>query len=300
MEHYIKRVALDFSWPLAMPWKGYINPYAPKPCECGGSGRSPYAQRVHDMLYGYVDFHPSQNGSTPLLPTHPAIVRLAKQTVEGNPTGYKEMLGRVPGMINIPDVYAFQKRWGVTVDLELFRKEDILVRIESIRLAMKFNGSMSHHLSDEDVKALVDDDRLREFTCDLIQGQGWVRKEPAVVPSAAEVNERSVVGFLHDSINLHVVVRARCERANEPVECPKCEGEGEIWPEEHHQAYEGWKPEEPPKGEGFQFWVVNDEGLRYPVSTVFSEPEKLAAWMVDRLMLDARTYDDWLAIIHNG
>lgn len=47
MGRELKRVPLDFNWPLNMVWKGYISPYRSQECTvCGGSGYSPEAQRL--------------------------------------------------------------------------------------------------------------------------------------------------------------------------------------------------------------------------------------------------------------
>src|SRR5690348_12324824 len=62
MGRQIKRVALDFNWPLNQVWKGYVSPYTPVECKsCGGRGYSPEARALMDRWYGndreteYVD-----------------------------------------------------------------------------------------------------------------------------------------------------------------------------------------------------------------------------------------------------
>lgn len=50
----LKRVSLDFKWPLNEVWKGYINPIQPKTClDCTGNGRSPQVQFLYDKWYGF-------------------------------------------------------------------------------------------------------------------------------------------------------------------------------------------------------------------------------------------------------
>jgi hypothetical protein len=52
MGRELKRVALDFDWPLHMPWKGYMNPYGSQTCRaCDGSGLNPATKRIYDAWY---------------------------------------------------------------------------------------------------------------------------------------------------------------------------------------------------------------------------------------------------------
>lgn len=54
MGRELRRVSLDFDWPLHMPWKGFMNPYSPQQCKpCGGSGSSPEYKRLCDDWYGF-------------------------------------------------------------------------------------------------------------------------------------------------------------------------------------------------------------------------------------------------------
>lgn len=56
MGREIKRVALDFDWPLGMPWKGYINPYTSQKCKaCDGSGYNPVTKQISDDWYAFDD-----------------------------------------------------------------------------------------------------------------------------------------------------------------------------------------------------------------------------------------------------
>ncbi len=59
MGREIKRVALDFDWPLNEVWKGYVSPFNPKQCygckqgDSGSYGYTPEAQRLSDRWYGF-------------------------------------------------------------------------------------------------------------------------------------------------------------------------------------------------------------------------------------------------------
>lgn len=51
----MKRVSLDFTWPLHKVWKGYINPHrGPVECTlCGGSGLNAQTKAIEDSFYNF-------------------------------------------------------------------------------------------------------------------------------------------------------------------------------------------------------------------------------------------------------
>ena len=53
MGRELKRVPLDFKWPMNMVWKGYVNPYLSVQCKaCKGSGYSEKAMEYKNNWYG--------------------------------------------------------------------------------------------------------------------------------------------------------------------------------------------------------------------------------------------------------
>lgn len=54
MGRELKRVPLDFDWPLGMIWKGFLNPYASQDCTaCGKSGYNPETKKIYDSWYDF-------------------------------------------------------------------------------------------------------------------------------------------------------------------------------------------------------------------------------------------------------
>ncbi len=243
MGRELRRVALDFAWPIGKVWEGFINPhFKARECRaCDGTGYSEYAKRLNDLWYGYAPFKPEDSGSTPFDVTTPGIVLLATRNCQGETSGW------------------------------LFREE-------AKRLTNLMNASWMHHLNDDDVKALVAEGRLRDFTSVWIKGQGWVKKDPPYIPTAREVNEWSIVGCWHDAINAWVCIKAACQRAGQDDGCRECQGRGHIWDDhEQEKIYEAWQPTDPPAGDGWQLWETVSEGS--PVSPVFATAEDLANWL---------------------
>jgi hypothetical protein len=269
MGRELKRVALDFDWPLNKAWSGFINDKhdAAVSCpQCGGDGCSPEARHLKNLWYGYDEFRPEDRGSVPLTPDDAPVRAFAERNVAHAPA----YCGKGEGAI---------------------------IR-EAKRLCAMWNTQWSHHLNQADVDALVAANRLWDFTRTFTPGIGWQDKDPPYAPTAKEINAWSIGGLAHDSINQWAVVRAECERLGHAVECANCAGDGETWPsKEAKAAYDAWESTEPPSGEGYQIWETVSEGS--PISPVFSTPEELARHMAGRKWGadDGTPYETWLKFI---
>lgn len=132
MSRELKRVPLDFNWPLQKRWGGYLNPYHGMNCpHCNGSQYSPEAQVMHDKWYGKIAFDPAETGSKPFTAETPEIRAKAERNVANSPGFYGT--------------------------------DESSIRREATRLAEVFNSYWMHHLSQEDVDALFDAGDLTEF-----------------------------------------------------------------------------------------------------------------------------------------
>lgn len=250
MGRELKRVPLDFEWPLNKVWIGFINPFHDKceKCEsCDGTGFSKEAKEKQDLWYGYKPFKPSDNGSVPFTVDNQAIINLATR--------------------NIEQASHYYGKGQSAIDNEIKRLCDL------------FNSKWSNHLNENDIKALVDGGRLLDFTHTWTKENKWVKKIPEYIPTPEEVNNWSISSLGHDCINLFVCTEAALKRENIKFECSACNGEGTFWPnDEIKSSYDNWKDYQPPEGDGYQIWETTSEGS--PVSPVFSKPEDLAHYMV--------------------
>lgn len=270
MGREVKRVALDFDWPLDNVWEGFLNPHygeCTNCVHCKGSGSSPEMRALKDRWYGYVPFRPEERGSVPFAVHDDAIMLFARRNVA-----------------HAPDYYG---------------SGAVAIIHEADRLRRLFNGSWSHHLNDADVAALIAAGRLMDFTHTWTKEGGWQRKVTAYMPTAREVNIWSISGGMgHDSTNQWVVCEAECKRLGAPVECAHCHGKGSFWtsPEAKQRAV-NWTREEPPTGDGYQIWETVSEGS--PISPVFATPEELARYMAGRKWGADKgsPYEHWLAFI---
>lgn len=250
MGRELRRVPLDFDWPIGEVWHGYLMPdqLTEDACPDCKNGYSPHAQHLFDLWYGRAPFDPTSTGSTPLQPDTPAVREFAERNV-----------------VNAPWFYG---------------TGEPAIRREAQRLADLFNGAWGHHLAQDDVDALVAAGRLIDFTHTWSPEERWQPIDPPVTPTAAQVNEWSLRGMGHDSINASVVISARCAREGFDVECPRCEGHAstEAYPGQRAEA-EAWEPTDPPEGEGYQLWETTSEGS--PKSPVFATLDELCTYAAE-------------------
>ena len=223
MGRLLKRVPLDFNWPIGQIWKGYISPYNPVECKaCGGMGCSPDYKVLEDKWYGrHGSYVPLNDGS-----------------------------GR---------------NWNPS--------------------------AWQNHLDEDDVQALLDADRLWDFTRVPINEEqrkvveqrmkerhnSWLPYNNGYKPTPKEVNEWNKRGMGRDGSNAWIVIKAKLKRLGLPQYCEFCQGKGHFWQtKEIEKAAEAWQEFEPPKGEGYQLWENTSEGS--PQSPVFKTLDELCAW----------------------
>lgn len=270
MGREVKRVPLDFKWPLKKIWDGYLMPkdILPTNCEhCDGSGSSPEMRALRDKWYGYAKFRPEDRGSVAFTESHPKIRAFAQRNV-GNSPGY-------------------------------YGTGDSAVNREATRLCRLFNEQWSHHLNQTDVDALIERGRLNDLT-HRWEGK-WV--STGHHPTAQEVNDWSICGMGHDSINQWIVCGAEAERLGFDKECKHCDGEGHLFRDDAQKAaYNQWERTEPPSGEGWQMWENTSEGS--PMSPVFKRGDELAGWLANTSASsfgsDTATYEEWLSMIEGA
>lgn len=275
MSREVRRVPLDFDWPLRTPYSGSSMPKELEPVACtgcAGRGESEIGKVLYDLWWGKVPFRPEDNGSTPHTPETPGMMDHCRR--------------------KLIDARAFYD------DLHGSRGEETVLR-EARRLCGIWNGMWQHHLSQEDVDALLDGERNLEGLTHRFGPDGW-EVIPRERPSVEEVNVWTLRlnGCGPLSMPALAIHRAAAIRRGGQLECGACGGEGWIHrDEEHRRAHDAWTPSEPPSGPGYQIWETVTSGS--PVSPVFLRPEDLATWMVDETRFDddAVGHDAWLHFV---
>lgn len=257
MGREIKRVETGFDWPIGKKWHGYLNPHHVPQCPaCEGSGYSEKARQFSAEWYGNAPFDPASTGSKPFGPNHPVVRAKARHNI----------------------LYDFKTH--ETRDES--PRDTLRIEQEVKRLAYDcFDNHWCHHLSQVDVQALVDGNRLWDLTREFVNGVGWRDLDIPVIPTAAQVNEWSLHGFGHDSCNQWICVQARCDREGADATCSECGGKGEDGNfEEISRLRDEWKCTEPPIGGWWQVWETVSEGS--PVTPAFATDIELIAYLVVR------------------
>lgn len=331
MGRELKRVPLKWDWPLNKIWQGYINPYSKYAAtcpDCDGSGESPECKRLSNMWYGSLydsDFKPEDNGSTPYTPESPAVRNQAIKSIIMSRFSGPGIEGLESGV----KAYWSMYQMGMLDSFVAAHPElEPYIWQEGQRLCNLFNVSWSHHLNDADVKALLDDNRLTAFTryprneeqkaeyeavekwneeererakaADWKGERNWKTFHNGYVPTAQEVNDWSIGGMGHDSINSWVCIKARMKREGlGDSKCKTCKGHGSYWPNQKHKRLHGyWRPYEPPKGKGYQLWTTTNEGA--PISPVFATLEALCEWCADNATTfgsSKATKEEWQSML---
>jgi len=178
-------------------------------------------------------------------------------------------------------------------------------------------ASWNNNLTQEDVQALIDADRLWDFTRVPINeeqkeivkkkiadgGNSWLPFNNGYIPTADEVNEWNKKGVGHDSLNCSIVIKAKLKRQGKSHLCNSCGGEGENWQHERAKSdYENWKEYDPPKGEGFQLWTTTSEGS--PMTPVFKTLDLLCEFCekegVSVFGRSTATKEEWKNMLDDG
>lgn len=245
MGREVHRVPLDFNWPMHERWKGYVNPYYKemKSCaSCGGSGYNKVGKFLADSWYRHTA---------------------------------QDMFGAFFGD-NILSAWSREQLTRAGWSQEV---------CDNIEMAKQFQFTTLTHWSDklvqEEIDALVEDGRLKDFTHTWTKEDGWQPREGAKNPTPDEVAIWGSRGIGHDAINQWSCIKARAKRFGiTDLKCEKCGGSGEFWANpEDKVAAEEWERSDPPTGDGWQMWETTSEGS--PISPVFKTPEELARWLSD-------------------
>lgn len=124
-----------------------------------------------------------------------------------------------------PYTYETPGVWEIAEEnLDIYGHTSMRVWREAERLCHLWNSMWQHHLSQDDVDALLAEDRLYQLT-GTSGPDGWVPIQPTPVITARQVNLWSISRRGgHDSINRIVVVKAALARAGESEECALCHG----------------------------------------------------------------------------
>jgi len=276
MGREVRRVASDFAWPLDTPYVGFLRPEEMNPVSCptcGGNGLSPEGHEMYQRWWGYIPFSPERSGSAPFTDEDVEILEYVRYKIADSRAFYDDHLGS--------------------------RGEET-IRREAARLCGLWNRMWQHHLSQEDVDALLAADHLEGLTHTYrYDTREWIPLDRPR-PTQREVNLWTLNlgkgGPL--SVPAYDIHKAEAARRGVSLECAACDGRGETFRDEaHRRAFDEWEPAPPPEGDAWQMWETTSEGS--PITQPCATPESLARLLAheDRIKDDGMSYDQWLQFI---
>jgi len=307
MGREIRRMALDFDWPLEKVWKGYLNPHYEKCPVCTNSR-------------GYTDAYL-------LLDEFTRILFTAAEASDDRPEDYvpRKDLGRSLGYLCFrgqPPPAKQPKQWPFDTDpAEVLAKiagmevsEHVAWVIRRLACVVDQPGMWSPQMARYEW-TVEDGKRIRRTVMDpkgnMYYHHPYLVEDYGIADVGPEFHllVRALGGKPHglgwgDGWDIQ---KAIIEYHGDKIEdynlpewciCPVCKGDG-LHPDAK-EDYENWKSYEPPKGEGYQLWSTTTEG--HPMSPVFDTPEKLARWLVDNKVStfgydNTLSYEGWLKFI---
>lgn len=284
----LKRVPLDFKWPLDKVWKGYVNPFpGPRACkECDQTGYNPETKQIADCFYDHdgfgnswtYDYGFAPDGSPASRPPW-RILGESRSWCDAITQDEVDALvahGRlinfthdiVPGEGWQPKVWETKGYWCPKCH-------------EAVpQLSSEHHSDVCMCTGDETIMDLLDGDDIRLHT-----------------PTAEEVNLWDSLGGMggHDAINRWILIETRAKRFGVWGHCSQCRGNGELkHPRKKKKQYRKWSEFEPPYGSGYQLWETCSEGS--PISLVFRTAEELAEWCADNATIfgsEKTSRDTW-------
>lgn len=273
MGRHMKRVAMDFDWPLKKIWKGYLNPHYKECRFCCGRGSTEAYYRFDNftryLAIAAEDASIWPEGFQPRPVTSDQANRQAHVQLRSQPTSWPWPEHDI--------VETFAKASGWSVD--------------------DFSEEMKHNL--RVIAGLETPETFVHYEYILLEGYRSRRNFPH--PYMCELGVHNLANSPFDKLLLDMgakpgplgfdrlynaqkaifkAVGLPCDTDEKGYEsfswttCKVCNGEG-INPKVR-EAYEAWEDYEPPEGEGYQLWETTSEGS--PVSPVFKTFDELCSW----------------------
>lgn len=186
MGRELRRVSLDFDWPLNKVWEGFINPHYNKILKCPhcDNGYTKDGKYLRDLWYGHEPFKPEDNGSVPFTKDEPYILALAKRNVK-----YEESIAQ-----HADDFFRTLLRVYEAMTLGGWDGSE-QIHPESPRMEECVRFFRSYYFPGFQAKFMV------KAICDILNGEKPESAEdPRIVGFATEL----VTGMLGDSLDLEL------------------------------------------------------------------------------------------------
>jgi len=246
----VRRVPLDFTWPLDKVWSGYVRPTElslPTCPDCGGAGWSGGAQWLRSIVatLGMAAGHAAATARG-------EKYRGDRGTIHPYLAEYPQRPTRRIEVTPTPEQVTAASEAVERIERETGRAAPVVLQ----RAARGYPDTVGYELV--------------EPTLDLAELYAGLAGTP--VERLDQYSNSSA-----EYTALQVLVRAAGLDPETWLSCTACGGSGEQGTPEQRAASEAWGFTDPPTGEGWQMWETVSEGS--PISPVFPDREGLIVWL---------------------
>lgn len=278
MGREVKRVALDFEWPIDKLWRGYVLPDKLRgkrcpDCEQGQTHLGWWLDGfAHLIAMLAADVHDRRNGRD----MHPWLAEFSRAH------------GHFEYLIDGTWTHTFEVDHGQSV--RRLPSRHVVDRPGDEALEF-FHGIIAKDFELKRTKG----DPTGEYPYDEWYAEDKVPSVESVAAGMGHSSSGNGVGNLR-----HAIFAVLEDASGKSFVCPTCSGEGVLEEYEGQNAErDAWYEapnEEPPSGEGWQLWTTTNEGA--PLTPVFESAEALARHCADKGVswfgYQTATYDQWL------
>ncbi len=313
MGRTLKRVALDFKWPLNKTWEGFLNPFwnqSIKCTECDGSGSNPGADILYNLAYVHkyydicklmpkCDIEPLKQFAISIMNKKSLGIKFFNHAkYHGFNNSKLEQLEPLRDKVFNSEIELWIElipiidSWGISVQQQLnnlinehasaswtaaFGVEEFEVLLKCGEIPSDYFPGRIQYRFDEEEKTWISLDRDR--TKDHKEWK-WVPCEKPELPSV-ELLKKYFNSALSGSGSVYYCAKEKAKKEGWAIgKCECCSGEGHVWPsKEVKNQYDNWTESEPPAGEGFQLWETTSEGS--PTSPVFETLDALCEYAAE-------------------
>lgn len=287
MGREIRRVPVDFDWPLNKIWKGFTPPaeLGGEPClACNASGQTHFGRWLEGFTYVMAmlasDVHEQERGRD----MHPWLTEFARSD------GHYE--------------YLYEGVWTHSVQLDRSEIDhDTLWQMPS-RYVVDRPGKDALEFFHGIVKTAYAQRQAAGDEYAHLYDPEDVPSPEQIASSMGSASGHTGHGDVAYALMMVLANAAKTGGVEADFKCPACDGHGETEKYAGQRAgREAWEDYEPPEGEGWQMWETVSEGS--PVTPVFPTAEALARWLTTAeggasLLDGPMSYENALRFVHAG
>jgi len=272
MGRELRRVPLDFDWPLNERWEGFVNPYYKRCAWCRGDGYDLRYRRFSEFVrYLLLAAEDSQIRPENFIPLPPRENIHFSARINSVPPRWP--WAKFDPVETLMEIAGLDPSWMTKIE------EDVVGKLAAIEVPEVFHQHQILNIRGGERNY------PHPFLCECGISDVGTRFHEWVLALGAKPSFLGWdgVGRVQEKIFRAVGFESHTVKTDWGEyedfywgKCKVCDGEGIDL--EFQEKYENWESTEPPKGPGYQVWETVSEGS--PVSPVFENKDDLVFWLV--------------------